>query len=228
MSRPAIVFDLDGTLVDSLPDIVFSFRWSFGALGLEAPPEAAVRAQVGLPLEAMYALFAPLAAVPDLAAGYRRHYAEHLANRSRPFPGVEVLLGALRERGYALAVATTKQTPMALRLVTAMGLDDALDHVQGTDGFAHKPAPDVIERALVALGADGRWMVGDTTHDVGAGKAAGLRTYAVTWGTHDAVRLRAAGPDVVASDLSGLLPALDRDGTVGGEDHRTGKGESAG
>lgn len=227
MSRPAIVFDLDGTLVDSLPDIVASFRWSFGALGLEAPPEAAVRAHVGLPLEAMYALFAPAAAVPDLAAGYRRHYAEHLADRSRPFPGVVALLGELRERGYALAVATTKQTPMARRLVTAMGLDRALDHVQGTDGFAHKPAPDVVERALAAMGAEGRWMVGDTTHDVGAGKAAGLRTYAVTWGTHDVARLRTAGPDLVAPDLSALLPALERDGTTEDAGHRTGPGDAA-
>ncbi len=228
MSRPAIVFDLDGTLVDSLPDIVASFRWSFAAVGLEAPSEAAVRSHVGLPLEAMYALFAPPAAVVQLAAGYRRHYAEHLADRSRPFPGVEALLGELRERGYALAVATTKQTPMALRLVAAMGLGHALDHVQGTDGFPHKPAPDVIERALAAMGAAGHWMVGDTTHDVGAGKAAGLRTYAVTWGTHDEARLRAAGPDVVAPDLSALVPLLDRDGSVGDEDHRTGRDGAAG
>ena len=227
MRRPAIVFDLDGTLVDSLPDIVFSFRWSFGALGLEAPPEVAVRAQVGLPLEAMYASFAPPSAVAALAAGYRRHYAEHLADRSRPYPGVEALLAELRERGYALAVATTKRTPMAQRLVAAMGLGPALDHVQGTDGFAHKPAPDVVERALVALRAEGRWMVGDTTHDVGAGKAAGLRTYAVTWGTHDAARLRAAGPDVLASDLSALLPALQGDADAGGEGHRTGQDGAA-
>ena len=210
MKRPAIVFDLDGTLVDSLPDIVASFRWAFGDVGLNAPAEAAVRAEVGLPLETMFARFAPHDAVAALAAAYRRHYPLHCADRTRPFPGVPELLATLREHGYATAVATTKRSPMALQLVEAMGLTGAIDHVQGTDGFAYKPAPDVVQRALAALQAEGRWMVGDTTHDVGAGKAAGLRTYAVTWGTHDAATLRAASPDVLADDLQGLVPILLR------------------
>lgn len=204
-----MVFDLDGTLVDSLPDIVTSFLHGFDEVGLAAPSPDLVRAQVGLPLETMYALFAPEAAVPDLSAAYRRHYPQHFADRSRPFPGVREVLAALRERGYAIGVATTKRSDMAVRLVRAMGLDEAIDHVQGTDGFPHKPAPDVVLRALAALAADGRWMVGDTTHDVAAGKAAGLRTFAVTWGTHDEARLRTAAPDVIAADLAPLLEALE-------------------
>jgi phosphoglycolate phosphatase len=208
VSRPGIVFDLDGTLVDSLPDILASFVWAFGHLGLEPPPAQAVRAEIGLPLEAMYACFAPAGAVPALAAAYRRHYPERFTEHTRPFPGVPELLAELRARGYALAVATTKQSPMAWRLVEAVGLAAALDHVQGTDGFAHKPAPDVVERALATLGARGEWMVGDTIHDVAAGRAAGLRTYAVTWGTHDAQTLRNAEPDVLADDLQALVPAL--------------------
>lgn len=213
MPRPAprpraIVFDLDGTLVDSLPDIVGAFQDAFGELGLAAPPAEAVRARVGLPLEAMYADFAPADRVSALADAYRRIYPQRFTRTSRPFPGVPELLAALRAHGFRLAVATTKRSDMATRFVAAMGLSEALDHVQGTDGFPHKPAPDVVLRALAALDADGAWMVGDTTHDVGAGKAAGLATYAVTWGTHDADTLAAAAPDRLEPNLATLLDAV--------------------
>jgi len=207
VSARAIVFDLDGTLVDSLPDIVGAFRDAFAEFGMAAPAEAAVRAHVGLPLEAMYAAFAPSARVADLAAAYRRIYPERFTRQTRPFAGVPEALATLRARGFRLAVATTKRSDMARRLVAALRLDDALDVVQGTDGFPHKPAPDVVLRALAALDAEGVWMVGDTVHDIEAGRAAGLATYAVTWGTHDADRLRAARPDRLEESLDALLAA---------------------
>jgi phosphoglycolate phosphatase len=207
--RPrAIVFDLDGTLVDSLPDIVGAFQDAFGELGLAPPDAEAVRRRVGLPLETMAAAFAPPERVAALAAAYRRLYPLRFTRTSRPFPGAREVLAELRGHGFRLAVATTKRSDMAVRFVAAMGLTDALDHVQGTDGFPHKPAPDVVRRALAALDAEGTWMVGDTTHDVGAGKAAGLATYAVTWGTHDAATLAAARPDRLEPDLDTLVDAV--------------------
>ena len=209
MPRPrAIVFDLDGTLVDSLPDIVGAFQDAFTELGLVAPAAEAIRGRVGLPLETMYADFAPREQVGALVDAYRRIYPRRFTRTSRLFPGVPEVLAELRGHGFRLAVATTKRSDMATRFVAAMGLTDALDHVQGTDGFPHKPAPDVVHRALAALDADGTWMVGDTTHDVGAGKAAGLATFAVTWGTHDAEALAEAGPDRLEADLATLVEAV--------------------
>jgi len=204
---PAIVFDLDGTLVDSLPDIIGAFRDAFAEVGLAAPDADDVRDLVGLPLDDMYARFAPDDRVAALTATYRRLYPLRFTRTSRPFPGVTEALATLRRRGFRLGVATTKRSDMAQRFVAAMGLTDALDHVQGTDGFPHKPAPDVIQRALAALDADGVWMVGDTVHDIEAGRAAGLATYALTWGTHDAERLRSARPDRLEDSLDALLEA---------------------
>lgn len=207
-SPRGIVFDLDGTLVDSLPDIISSFLAGFTALELPPPTRAQVHALIGEPLEDMYARHAPPGRVAALCAHYREYYPRHFTDHSRPMPGVPEALATLRARGYRLAVATTKRTDMARRFVEAMGLGNLLDHVQGTDGFPHKPAPDVVLRALAALQTGGLWMVGDTTLDVGAGRAARLRTYALTWGTHPPELLRAAEPDELQPDLGRLLALL--------------------
>jgi len=205
-ARRAVVFDLDGTLIDSLPDIVWSFRAAFDAEGLPAPDEADVRARVGPPLEEMAAAFVSDAAkVAAVCDAYRSIYPRHFTERTRPFPGVVEVLVELRRRDWLLAVATTKRTAMARELVEALGLDAFLDHVQGSDDLPHKPAPDVVLAALAALSADGAWMVGDTVTDLQAGRAAGLRTYGVSWGTHDAARLAEAEPDALEADLARLL-----------------------
>lgn len=200
-----IVFDLDGTLVDSLPDIITSFQYAFESLGLTPPPSEQVRAQIGKPLEEMLTVFADASTVPRLAHAYRQYYPQHFMDTSRPFPGVPEVLIILREQGYKLVVATTKRSDIARAFVEALELEPFLDHVQGTDGFPHKPEPEVIHRAVAAVGGQGVWMVGDTTTDIMAGKAAGLKTYAVTWGTHDAATLAAVRPDVLCADLTTLL-----------------------
>lgn len=204
-----MVFDLDGTLIDSLPDIVWSFRAAFDAEAKPVPSEADVRELVGRPLEEMASAFVTDGVgVTAICDAYRRIYPLHFTERTRSYPGAVEVLTEVRRRGWAIAVATTKRTEMATRLVTALGLDPYLDHVQGTDDIPHKPAPDVIHAALAALGAEGVWMVGDTVTDLQAGRAAGLLTYAVSWGTHDARRLAEAEPDALESDLWRLLELL--------------------
>lgn len=199
-----IVFDLDGTLVDSFDDISAAFRRSFRVIGSEPPGVDVVKAMIGKPLRDMYQPFAPAEALDALVAEYRRDYAERCAEQTQPFPGVVGLLDALRTQGHAIAVATTKTSPMARTVIGKLGLASRLDHVQGTDDFPHKPAPDVIHHALARLGRPGSWMIGDTTFDVAAGRAAGLRTCAVTWGVHEAERLRGCQPDALVDTVEEL------------------------
>lgn len=199
-----LVFNLDGTLIDSLTDMVVSVQYAFGVLGLTPPSPEAVRPWIGRPLESMVASFSQ-SHVAAICAVYCAHYPEHCADHARVQPGVPEVLEALRWRGYKLAVATNKRTEVARRLLEAVGLSEALDFVQGADGFAHKPAPDVIYRLLLRSGSEGSWLIGDTAEDILAGKAAGLKTYAVSWGTQDAETLRRAKPDLLADDLWPLL-----------------------
>jgi phosphoglycolate phosphatase len=216
MSAPsderAVVFDLDGTLLDSTADIHASVAHALASADLPAPDVVALRRWIGRPLEEAFAAFAPGADPVALTAAYRTHFLG-AAGSTRPYPGAADLLAQLRADGWALAVATTKTTAGARTVLERVGLLDCFDHVQGTDGFACKPAPDVVEHALIGLGlhaaAPSRsWMVGDTVHDVAAGAAAGLRTAAVTHGAHPREELLGCAADVVVDDLPALRAHL--------------------
>jgi phosphoglycolate phosphatase len=208
MSPPGIVFDLDGTLVDSFADITAAFCRSFASIGAAAPPTDDVRLLMGLDLRLMYREFVDDTHIDGLIATYRADYTERCVDTTRPFPGIVALLGGLAERGMARGVATTKTSRMARTVVGKVGLAEWLDHVQGTDGFAHKPAPDVVQHAVRALGGNVTWMVGDSWLDIEAGRAAGLRTCAVAWGVCDEARLHAARPDVIVTSVDDLRDVL--------------------
>jgi phosphoglycolate phosphatase len=204
-----VIFDLDGTLVDSFTDITAAFCRSFAAVGRAAPAPDAVRPLMGLTLHDMYGRFVPPDLVEPLIAVYRADYAERCADDTRPFSGIVPLLERLRQAAVPRAVATTKSTRMARAVTDKLGLTILLDHVQGTDGFPHKPAPDVVQHAVAALRGAAEWMVGDSWLDITAGRAAGLRTCAVTWGVDDVDRLHAAGPDIIVETVEDLAAVLE-------------------
>ena len=207
--KPTVVFDLDGTLVNSLPDIIASFQYVLRKAGLTPPSENDMAKLIGLPLAEMFRRAAPGASADSLSEAYRRHYRAHMTDNSRTYPGVAEVLGELRGRGLSLIVASTKRSHTARSLASTVGLLPLLDHIQGTDDFIPaKPAPDVIHAALKHIGGKGICMVGDTTHDVLAGKAAGLCTYAVGWGAHSPEMLRISEPDFVEPDLKYLPDVL--------------------
>jgi phosphoglycolate phosphatase len=214
-----ICFDLDGTLVDSTADIREGLRAAFAAVppATEREDEAIALAGFGLPLEEFFELARPpghaaqnAAGLERFVAGYRAHYMEHLLDRTRPFPGVVELLAALRARdGVKLAIATTKHTATARRVVDGLGLAPYFDLVRGSDGLRPKPAPDVLyaiadELLLPRVGT----LIGDTTRDVEAAHAAGFRSVAVAWGETGAVRLAAARPHAIVASPVELLAHL--------------------
>lgn len=224
MSHHAVVFDLDGTLVDTPRAIVETFTAVFARMGTSAREAAAIRATIGLPLEQAFSTL--LGIPPDdggVADGVRHYqvlYRELIVPRAKElvFPGVADGLAALRELGFSLAVATSKFHSSAHVLLEGAGLRDRFSVLVGADQVTRpKPDPEMGQVIMRTLGvtAERAVMVGDTTHDLLMAKAAGMRSVAVTYGVHSAPELAACDPtwmadtfdDVVTSIAAGYRPS---------------------
>jgi phosphoglycolate phosphatase len=218
-SRAAFLFDLDGTLADTLPDIAASANHVRAAFGLAALPVTAVKSFVGdgartllrralagaLPEESR----AAEQRLDDAFATYVAHHRRQCTVHARLLPGVRETLTALRERGCALGVVTNKPERFARPLLAHLGLHELLGAIVGGDTVPQKkpdPAPVLEALRLLGAAADASTMVGDGVQDLRAGKAAGLRTIACLFGYGDPEALRAEGADVYWSSFGELAP----------------------
>lgn len=219
--RRLVVFDVDGTLVDSQRIILASMAHAFVAIGAAPPPDAEVLAIVGLSLpEAMAALAPELPAVAQraLVEGYRDSFvaarAAGGAEAAAPlYPGARAALERLAEQpGMLFGVATGKARRGLDHLFDAHALHGFFDTTQTADLHPSKPHPSMLLAALNETGCEAARavMVGDTEFDVAMGRAAGFATVGVAWGYHPRARLEAAGADVIIDDFEALDAALER------------------
>ena len=208
------VFDLDGTLVDSLPDISAAMTAALGELGLPAFTLGEYRRKVGNGARVLCARCLPEGReelLEPLLARYNDRYIHHCAERTVPYPGAAALLGALHARGIATAVISNKPHPQTLEVVSRVLPGAPLDLVFGQrEGVPLKPAPDALRAVLAQLGtAAGETLyVGDSPVDVRFGKGAGTRTCAVLWGYRTREELLAEHPDALAETPDDVLRAL--------------------
>lgn len=201
------LFDVDGTLVDSAADICAAVRQALAEAGVDSLPEDYLRGFIGHHLFDLFREVLPESTLQDherLLARYRAIYLARRHASTRVYPGVELMLAAL---GGLKSTATTKSSETARQVLELFGLARYFDHVQGTDGFPSKPAPDVILRSLDRLGVrpENCLLVGDAAPDMEAGRRAGVRTCAVTWGYGDREAMRAHQPDFWVSSPAELL-----------------------
>lgn len=197
----AVLFDLDGTLLDTFALITRAFRDACRAVLGREPSEREVLERWGQPLAVRFRAIAP-SRVDALIAAYTAAYDASAAALARPFPGVEDLLRRLRDGGAGLAVVTSKRRRSALRDLDVVGLLPCFAAVVASEDVARvKPAPDPVLHALRALDAETAqgWMVGDSTLDIQAGRAAGVRTIGALWGAREREALAASAPDYVAA-----------------------------
>lgn len=209
--RTAILFDLDGTLVDTVPFILAAARHAFEGYGA-GPTDAEWVAGIGTPLRVQLASFARSPAdVDGLLERYRSYWIEHHDRMTRAFDGALETVASLAAAGRPLAVVTAKVEAGAHRTLRHTGLLPYVQVVIGADSCARaKPHPDPVRLALARLGVgpEGAVLVGDSPHDIAAGRAAGVRTLAALWGACGRDALAAAGPDAYLSDIRALPAAL--------------------
>jgi pyrophosphatase PpaX len=208
----ALLFDLDGTLADSIALLLAAFHHTFQThRPASAPPDEAWIAGIGTPLITQMRHF-----VPDedeaqrMILTYREFQRTHHDAMIREFEGVGDTLALLKAQGHPTALVTSKSNDLAHRALTYLHLTDHVDVVVGMDSTArHKPDPEPVLHALAQLGAtpDNALFLGDSPHDIAAGNAAGVTSVAALWGPFSRTVLESASPTYLLEHIR-ELPAL--------------------
>jgi phosphoglycolate phosphatase len=214
---PTIVFDLDGTLVDTAPDLVATLNAVFAREGFAPVAYESARDMVGRGARAMIerGLKAqrrklPADEIERLFRDFIAHYALHIADHSRPFAGVEAALGALAEQGCRLAVCTNKLEHLTIQLLDALGLTGRFAAICGQDTFAmQKPDPEMLRRTIARAGGSPKAavMVGDSATDITTAKAAGIPVVAVDFG-YSEIPVAELAPDRLVSRFADVPAAV--------------------
>lgn len=213
---PCLIFDLDGTLVDTAPDLLGALNAVLVAEGRRPVDLADLRQLVGHGARAMLAEAflrtgsgAEPERLPGLIDAFIAHYREHIADESAAFPGVEATLAAWVESGARLGVLTNKPQELALPLLEKLGLAKYFSAIHGAGRFSYnKPDARVFHHVVDELGGGPALMIGDSATDVATARAAGVPVILVSYG-YTPEPARTLGADAVV-DCFGDIPAVAR------------------
>jgi phosphoglycolate phosphatase len=216
-ASPLIVFDLDGTLVDTAPDLVASLNVILTREGMTPLPFASARNMIGGGARKMLergleeeGRTVTAAEMDRLTADFVAYYADHIADHSRPFDGLESALDQLSARGCALAVCTNKREWLSKLLLDKLDLSARFAAVCGSDTFGvQKPDPTILRQTVIRAGGAiaSTIMVGDAGPDVGVARRAGVPVIGVTFG-YTEVPIEQLKPDVLISHMRELPGAV--------------------
>ena len=214
-----VVFDLDGTLVDTAPDLINALNYVLDREGLPPVPLHAARNMIGQGarklIERGLELEGRAASVEDinrLTKDFIEHYAAHIADTSRPFEGLESALDELSERGFRFAVCTNKLEWLSKRLLDQLNLSARFDAICGADTFGvSKPDPVILRETVARAGGvvSEAIMVGDAGPDIGVARRAGIPVIGVEFG-YTEVPIADLKPDLLISHMRDLADAVGR------------------
>jgi phosphoglycolate phosphatase len=216
---PIMVFDLDGTLIDTAPDLIASLNHALSDLGFEAVDRVLMNSHVGMGgramIERVFAINQRRVNQEVIERQHQvfiEHYSAGIPGMSRPYPGVLDVIERAREAGFTFAICTNKPEDMAVSLITRLGLSSLFGAICGADTFAfRKPDPRHLLETIERAGGDPEraLMIGDSRTDIDTAKAAGIPVVAVDFGYTD----RHVGefePSAVISHYDELTMALIR------------------
>jgi 2-phosphoglycolate phosphatase len=206
-----IVFDLDGTLIDSYDAIAESLNAALDSAGLPALPAERVREMVGMGLETLVARAMGEERVEEGVRLFRERYDRICVDKTTLLPQVAETLDILHRRGYLMSVASNKPSKFGWRLLEGLHVRRYLVTVLGPDVVENrKPHPEMVELAMsrMGVGPDETLFVGDMEIDVETARAAGLPVIVVPTGSRTSSELGAAGADLIIPDLRALLDLL--------------------
>jgi phosphoglycolate phosphatase len=217
--QPLVVFDLDGTLVETAPDLVDTLNLILAQEGFPAVPYDEARMMVGAGAKALLerGLRTRMQEIPAelldrLFENFLKHYADNIANCSRPFPGVEKALDELSAAGFRLAVCTNKLEWLSRKLLDELNLTTKFAAICGQDTFSvKKPDPEVLRQTIAAAQGDGQAtvMIGDSVTDITLARRAGVPVIAVNFGYTDRP-IETYEPDIVIGHFDELTAAVGR------------------
>lgn len=213
MSAPTIIFDLDGTLVETAPDLVATLNVVLASEGMAPVPYEIARNYVGGGAKLMIARGIEAegrtvdeATLDRMFADFIAYYAANVAVHSRPYPGLTEALDLLSERGWRFAVCTNKLEHLSVLLLNELKLTNRFEAICGQDTFGiQKPDPEILRRTIAAAGGDVRQsiMIGDSETDILTARAAGIPVIAVDFGYSERP-VSEYGPDRLISHFAQL------------------------
>jgi phosphoglycolate phosphatase len=209
-----VIFDLDGTLVDTSEGVVNGIKQVFESLGLSPPDDRVIASQIGPPLQGMLIQLLQTQDASRLAEAtriFRAYYKDHGADESRPYDGILQMLQELQAAGVRLMIATNKPTAFALKILERFSMTPCFEEIVGQSlSAAGVPKRELLARLIGSRGlaAHETAMVGDSTGDIEAARSNDVFAIGVTWGYTPGDALVLAAPDLLCESVTDLRSAL--------------------
>ena len=208
MSFKLVIFDLDGTLVDSSLDVIDCFKYAFEQEGLQVPPEDEIKSTIGYPLDEVLGKYGD---AERMHAAFLKKAKEIMGNKTILLPGARETLAKIRDKNIDIAIATTKIRQNTRRIVRLLGIENYIGELSGADDVDNvKPAPDALLRLLniCKVDKDEAIMVGDTINDIIAARNAGVKCAAILGGFDPVEIVEESGADWIFDDIRKVVEVV--------------------